>query len=380
MAAFKGVKQTRSCFANLNVFKSTLSSYKNAAPLIYFNARKCFNQSKMHEKMEVSRAFDTNTLIGPAEPEVAERVGEPRKILRVGILGEPNAGKSSFINSIVGEKVSITSEVMNTTREGIFVPYQRGNTQMVFIDTPGIVPFQEARRLKLGRKQITAPRRIIDECDVVAVMADLGTRRRRERIHECILDLLNKHPDFPCILVLNKIDLIKRKSTLLKFVSNLTTDRKKDVWGYEKIGGYSGFKDIFMISALNGDGVKDIENYLMQLANEGDWLYEDYVKVDMPLDKQISELFRETLLEMFQHEIPWQVKQMTLLFEETGNDSCRIHHKLIWPKKSQARFVRTKAEEITTKTHEKLIEILQKNIHLKVDISSSASLARNLPF
>ena len=196
------------------------------------------------------------------------RIG-PKKILRIGMLGEPNAGKSTFVNSVVGSKVSIISEIMNTTRESIYVPHNKGNTQLVFIDTPGIVPFQEARRLKLGRMQITAPRKVIDECDILAVMVDLQSRRKRERIHECILDLINEHPKFPCILILNKVDLIKRKSSLLKYTSILTQDRKTDIWGYEHTGGYSGFKHVFMVSASRDDGIQDVVD-VVNLLHFGD--------------------------------------------------------------------------------------------------------------
>ena len=346
---------------------------------VFIRRHKFHSGLSLLKYFQVSRRFDTDVIIGPTLKK-PERKDKPRSILRVGVLGEPNAGKSTLINSVVGEKVSIISEITNTTRESIYVPFSSGNTQIVFIDTPGIVPFQVARKLKLGRTQITAPRKVIDECDLLAVVVDLESRRKRERIHECILDLLNKHSEFPCILILNKIDLIKRKSTLLKYVSNLTTDRKKDVWGYEKIGGYSGFKSVFMISASNGDGVPDVVDYLMKNAKEGTWEYENEIKVDLPIDKRIAELFRETLLGMFKHEIPWQVKQTTLLFEELEGDTCKIHHKLIWPKKSQARFVRTKSDEIEIKTKEKLQELLQKKVILTVDVSSSVNLARNLPF
>ena len=336
-------------------------------------------RSTLQQFFKKSRRFDTDTLIGPVDSK-PERKGEPRKLVRVGVIGEPNAGKSTLINSVVGEKVSIISEIMNTTRESIYVPYNMENTQIVFIDTPGIVPFQIARKLKLGRTQITAPRKVIDECDMLAVVIDLQSRRKRERIHECILDLLNDHPEFPSILILNKIDLIKRKSSLLKYVSQLTSDRKKDAWGYENNGGYSKFNSVFMVSASTGDGVQDIVQYLIEHAKEGNWEYENQIKVDLPMDKQIAELFRETLLDSFRHEIPWQVKQLTLLFDEIDDETCRIHQKLIWPKKSQARYVRTKSDLIQAKTQEKLAELLQKKIHLTVDISSSVSLVRQLPF
>ena len=366
-------------FSNIKKWKPSNIFCTPRATYFFTNYVQLSTVTALFRYMNGSRRFDTDTLIGPVVTTPEEK-GKPRKILRVGVLGEPNAGKSTLINSVVGEKVSIISEIMNTTRENIFVPYTTGNTQIVFIDTPGIVPFQVARRLKLGRMQITAPRKVIDECDLLAVVADLESRRKRERIHECILDLLNNHPEFPCILILNKIDLIKRKSSLLKYVSNLTSDRKKDVWGYEKVGGYSGFHSIFMVSASNGDGVQDVVNYLMEKAKEGKWEYENQIKVDLPMDKQIAELFRETLLEMFKHEIPWQAKQMTLLFDEVDDETCRLHQKLIWPKKSQARYVRTKSDDIRIKTLQKLEDLLQRKVILTVDISSSVSLARHLPF
>ena len=303
----------------------------------------------------------------------------PKKLLRIGVLGEPNAGKSTLVNAAVGEEICIVASVLNTTRENVYAPYTKGNTQLVFMDTPGIVPYQEARRLKLGKLQITAPRRVVDESDILAVIVDMTSRRKRERIHECILDLLHQHPGFPCILLMNKIDFIPRKTTLLRYASILTQDRQQDMWGYEKTGGYSGFNHVFMVSGRTGDGVRDVMEYLTHLAKPGDWMYEDYVRVDMPIEKQISEAFREILLHMFPHEIPWQVKQLTLINEPIDDDTVRIHQKLIWPKKSQARYVRTKLDVLRIECLKKLTRTLKMNVKLTLEVGSSVSLARHLP-
>eukprot|EP00794_Sanderia_malayensis_P006237 gene6237-6954_t len=361
----------------------------------YYNFRSFLREgSRYSQKCRISNYYgDTSTLSRPCSTKSIGKncnlstesskqdIGpnpQTKKILRIGILGEPNAGKSTFVNKAVGNDVSIVSQIENTTRENVYVPYTKGNTQLVFIDSPGIVPFEVARKLKLGRVQVTAPRRIIDESDVLAVIVDMASRRRRERIHECILDLLHKHPDFPCILLMNKIDWVPKKRSLLRYASLLTEDRKQTMWGYEKTGGYSGFKNVFMVSGSMGDGVQDVVDYFLNSAKPGDWLYDKDVKIDQPIEKQISEVFREALLNTFSQEIPWQVKQLTLICEEVDEDTIRIHQKLIWPKKSQARFVQTKTDDIYQRSLRKLRHVLQMNVALTIDIGSSASLARHL--
>ncbi len=322
-------------------------------------------------------ASENDIIIPPSRAIIKNNIG-PKKVLRIGILGEPNAGKSTFVNAAVGHEISIVSDTFNTTREAVYGTFNRGNTQLVFIDTPGIVPFDVARKLKLGRVQVTAPRKIMDESDILAVMVDMTSRRKRERIHECILDLFHEHPGFPCVLLLNKIDHITKKRFLLKYASLLTQDRKQTIWGYESTGGYSGFKNVFMISASNGDGVQDVVQYFLDMAKPGEWLYDDDMKVDLPMEKQISETFRETLLNMFRHEIPWQVKQLNLICEQIDADTIRIHQKLIWPKKSQARYVLTKHDAIHSRSLKKLRHILEMYVIRTIEISSSSSLARHL--
>lgn len=233
------------------------------------------------------------------------------KLLRVAIIGEANSGKSTLTNYLTGQKISAVTQVPHTTRKQTLGAFMVGHSQIVLLDTPGVVTLSEARRLKMTRQHILAPREALEDADLIAVISDVTDKRRSLMIHESILKGLESHADIPSILILNKVDRIKHKMILLNIADALIKDREKDKWGnYIGTGGWSKFEQVFMISAGSGDGVDNLKEFLAVKSKPGDWLFPSEICTDQPFEEQMQEVFREKLLQLYEHEIPWQIKQV----------------------------------------------------------------------
>lgn len=232
-------------------------------------------------------------------------------LLKIGVVGLPNSGKSSLVNCIVQKKILAVSHIPHTTRISSDGVVNYGNTQLVFTDTPGVVSYQEGTRLNLSKAHVRTPRRLEGSIDILTVLVDVAHKRFKNFIDSNILDIMNGLGNIPVILVMNKVDLVRRKEELLSITTLLTEDRQKDEWGYKPYGGSSKFKECFFTSAKSGDGVDPYLNYLISQAKPRDWEYRDNVCTDLTLEFQISEIFREKLLILFGQEIPWQVQQVS---------------------------------------------------------------------
>lgn len=298
------------------------------------------------------------------------------KVLTIAIIGSPNAGKSTLVNSMVGARVSAVSHVAHTTRTFSNGILNSDNTQLVFTDTPGVVSHHEGRRLKMDKNHIRAPKRVAGSADMLAVVTDVSFRKTKDYIDESILSIMNNHCNIPAILIMNKVDMLKRKEDLLFLTTMLMQDRKKDEWGYQPFGGSSRFKECFYISAKTGDGVDPLVKYFLSQAKHSNWQYSSDIYCDASVEAQIAEVFREKVLLLFSQEIPWQVKQETILFHE-DNGVVRIHQKLTWPKKSQRRYVMTKYDELVELSKEELEYLFQCPIHITLDISQKDKMTKD---
>ena len=267
-------------------------------------------------KREIDRSSFKSSALGSENDSNSEMSSKKQespnsKLLRVAIIGEANSGKSTLTNRLTGQKICAVTPIPHTTRKrtvGVFVV---GNSQIVLLDTPGIVAHAEARRLKMTRQHILAPREALEDADLIAVISDVTDKRRSMKIHESVLAALESHPDIPSILILNKIDSIKHKMILLNIADALLQDRKKDKWGcYKDVGGWSKFEQVFMISASNGDGVEDVKQYFALKSKPNAWLFPPDMCTDESFEEQTQEIFREKLLQLYEHEIPWQIKQV----------------------------------------------------------------------
>jgi GTP-binding protein Era len=247
---------------------------------------------------------------------VAEEAGETRCGF-VAIIGAPNAGKSTLINTLVGAKVSIVTHKVQTTRTRVRAVAIVGNAQIIFVDTPGI--FQPRRRL--DEAMVDAAWAGAADADVVALLVD--ARRGLDDDNRRILEGLKK-TGRRCILVLNKIDLIE-KPKLLELA---------DVYNREY-----PFEATFMISALKGSGVDDLRDYLAEQMPPGPWLYPPDQLSDFPLRTMAAEITREKLYLRLHDELPYASHVETELWEERPDGSIRIEQTIYVQRESQKKIV-----------------------------------------
>ncbi len=227
----------------------------------------------------------------------------PTRCGMVALIGEPNAGKSTLLNRMVGQKVSIVTHKVQTTRARIRGVAVEGASQIVFVDTPGL--FRPRRRL--DRAMVAAAWAGADDADVVCLMVE-AHRGVTEGV-EAILAALTDRAERPTALVLNKIDRVRRDS-LLALTADLNARR--------------AFEATFLISAENGDGVDDLRRWLAGRIPEGPWLYPEDQVADMPLRVIAAEITREKLTLRLHEELPYQLTVETETWEERPDGSARI--------------------------------------------------------
>ncbi|MGE5535370.1 MAG: GTPase Era, partial [Acidobacteriota bacterium] len=215
-------------------------------------------------------------------PETEHAAGKTRCGF-VALIGAPNAGKSTLLNSLVGSKVSIVSRKVQTTRALVRGIAVEGDTQMIFVDTPGI--FTPRRRL--DRAMVTTAWTGAHEADLIGVMID-ARKGLDDESEPLVARVAEAKP--PKTLILNKIDLVA-KETLLTLAKTLNAK--------------ASFEATFMISALKADGVADLKRWLAARMPAGPWLYPADQMSDAPLRQLAAEVTREKLFEQLHQELPY---------------------------------------------------------------------------
>jgi GTP-binding protein Era len=234
----------------------------------------------------------------------------------VAIVGRPNAGKSTLINALVGEKVSIVTPVPQTTRNRILGIANRPDAQVVFMDTPGI----HKPLSRLNQQMMTFVRQALAERDLAVLIVDASAKFGKG--DEFALQLLKEYAP-PTILALNKIDLIP-KPQLLPLI-----DR------YSKL---HNFEEIFPISALHNDGVEDVLQAVIRLLPEGPQYFPPDVYTDQPERFLASEIIREKVIRHTQQELPHVTAVLIEKFEETQT-LTRIYALIMVERDSQRPIV-----------------------------------------
>ncbi len=264
----------------------------------------------------------------------------------VALLGAPNAGKSTLTNQLVGVKVSIVTHKVQTTRTSIRGIALAGASQIILVDTPGIF----APKRRLDRAMVEAAWSGAKEADIVVVLIDAakGVDEDAERILEGVAELA-----LPRVLVLNKVDLI-RKDALLALTAEVTARVP--------------FGATFMVSALTGDGVADLRDYLARAVPEGPWLYPEDEITDAPMRHMAAEITREKLYLRLHDELPYASHVETTDWQDRPDGSVRVEQTIYVERDSQKKIVLGKGgrmiKEISTQSRQELSEILERPVHL----------------
>jgi GTP-binding protein Era len=235
----------------------------------------------------------------------------------VAVIGAPNAGKSTLVNALVGQKVAIVSPKAQTTRARLMGIAVHGATQILLVDTPGI--FQPKRRL--DRAMVAAAWTGAQDADLIVLVIDAAARVNDD-VERIIASLGQRQ--HPLLLVLNKIDLIK-KPALLALSSELTARLNPD--------------KVFMISATQGDGVADLKQALADAMPEGPWLYPED-EVSGATDRMIAaELTREQIVNQLYEELPYATAVETETWEDRPDGSTEIRQQILVERDSQKAIV-----------------------------------------
>ena len=221
----------------------------------------------------------------------------------IALIGEPNAGKSTLLNRMVGAKVSIVTHKVQTTRARIRGICMEGAAQLVFVDTPGL--FKPRRRL--DRAMVAAAWGGAMDADIVVLLVE--AHRGISSCVQSILDQLKELGDRRVILAINKIDRVKSDALLA-----LT----------QQLNAAFAFEKTFMISAERGHGVPDLRAWLGQELPEGPWLYPEDQIADLPLRMIAAEMTREKLTLRLHQELPYQLTVETESWEERPDGSARV--------------------------------------------------------
>lgn len=200
----------------------------------------------------------------------------------VTLIGRPNVGKSTLMNQIIGQKIAITSDKPQTTRNRIQTVFTNDDGQIIFVDTPGI----HKAKNKLGEYMVTVAERTLNEVDLILWLVEPTTFIGAGERH--IIEQLNKVKT-PIILVINKIDTVK-KEEILTFIAAY-----KDV---------CEFAEIVPVSALNGENKDTLIKCIMQYLPEGPQFYDEDTLTDQPERQIVAELIREKALRLLDEEIP----------------------------------------------------------------------------
>ena len=261
----------------------------------------------------------------------------------VAVIGAPNAGKSTLVNALVGQKVAIVSPKAQTTRARLMGIAIQGDAQILLVDTPGI--FEPRRRL--DRAMVAAAWTGAQDADLILLVIDAS-----ERIRDELLEGLDAR-EHPLFLALNKIDLVK-KEKLLALSAELTQRVNPE--------------KVLMISATQGDGVPDVKQALAAAMPPGPWLYPED-EVSDATDRMIAaELTREQIVNQLHQELPYATAVETETWEDRPDGSTAIRQQILVERDSQKAIVIGKGgrrlKEIGAAARAEIAQHLGRPVHL----------------
>lgn len=264
----------------------------------------------------------------------------------VSLVGAPNAGKSTLLNTILGQKVTIVSPKVQTTRRRIFGIHLQNDSQIVFVDTPGM--FNPSTRLE--KAMVGAAESSIFDCDIVCVLADVT---KSLTAPQKILDKLH-NADFPVVLLLNKVDKVE-KEKLLAIAAELSQN-------------YTFIAKIFMISALKNNGVDLLVEYLVNTIPEGGWMFPDDQITDLSDQALAAEITREKLFWCLQQEIPYGLHVEHETWDDSKKSGLKLHQRIVIDRENHKGIVLGKngamLKRIGEMARKEISKVLGRKVHL----------------
>ncbi len=272
----------------------------------------------------------------------------------VAILGAPNAGKSTLVNQMVGAKVSIVSRKVQTTRNRILGIFVEDQTQVVLMDTPGL--FKPSTRLE--RAMVSAAWGSSEEADLTLYIVDAS--RPFGSKDEDVLKKMKSLNLKKVWLVLNKGDAISPQAFL-----DLAA----------KLNAEYDFGQTFMISALKGNGVKDLIRNIGKNLPEGPWLFAEDQMTDLPMRMLAAEITREQIFNQLHEELPYSTTVQTEEWQQFDNGDVRIRQIIHVERDSQKGIVvgkgGSKLKQIGMASRKELEEIIESKVHLNLFVRVS---------
>lgn len=349
--------------------------------------------------MDEFKEQGTKAIVQPDEPQT----------VKVAIVGSPNVGKSTLLNQLIEWKVSAVSRKVHTTRANIVGVFVQDNTQVEFVDTPGMVNRKHIARHHLAENFIGDVQYGFSRADVIAVLVDVSNIRERRQLNSGIINLLAKNRDKNAILVLNKVDKVRRKRELLDITNKLTdgqVDGEKIVkhpvrrinkdsleYLFKKTEHHLQYKDnevdeeqqpikytcwphfnrVFMISALHNEGIDELRQYFLSKARPGLWRYPDERITSQNPQSIIIDCLREVCLEMFRQEIPYNFYFQIIMWEVDSMNTLHILVDMYCPEKFTSLVIGPKGTTIAAivrKARESLSTTFRCDVNLKIAAKS----------
>ena len=265
----------------------------------------------------------------------------------VAVVGATNAGKSTLVNTLVGTKVSIVSPKVQTTRFRVLGIAIHGESQMILVDTPGI--FQPKRRL--DRAMVAAAWDGAKDAEIICLLLD--AHKGYDEDSRTLVSRL-KQAQRRAILVLNKVDLVRNKERLLALVAEVAAE--------------GIFDETFMVSALSGNGLAELQEALLRQLPEGPWMFPEDQVSDLPQRLLAAEITREKAFNMLHAELPYALMVESERWLEQDDGSARIDQVIYVQRESQKGIVVGKGgrtiRAIGTSARMELESLLERPIHL----------------
>jgi GTP-binding protein Era len=284
-------------------------------------------------------------------------MSEPqRKLLKALIVGKPNVGKSTLLNSLVGEKVSIVSRKAQTTQKNTTGVITKDNSQLIFFDTPGLNKIEKNIRISETFKTVA------ENVDVLIYMVD--NTKKGQSIDDHFRNWLNKNENkfIKKILIINKIDCIE-KVNLFEIT--------------KKINSVINFDETFFISLSKKSGLERFFNWVEKQAYSDEWLFQQTYKSNISKKNFLSELTREKVFEYIHEEIPYNLEIKTDYIEPSSNKSLKVYQTVWLNKKSHKPIILGKEGKsikmISVQARLDMQKFLKSKVHLFIRLKMKKS-------